>query len=63
MFLRLSDGSLAIYRSFAASGQIVRFAKLPVDMPLLWNTSPGMQLHRFDGLVTADAGARSRVYR
>ena len=64
LFLRLSDGSLAAYRAFCSSSPGIRFAKLPLNLPLLRSKGPGLVLHRFDGLATGDADpSRSRTYR
>lgn len=69
LVLRVSDGTLAVYRAYAPFPHSIRFAKLQLDMPLLWSaphssgTSSGQLMHRFDGLQNADASARSRPYR
>ena len=64
LFLRLSDASLVVYRAFCGASAGIRFAKLPLDLPLLRSRGAGALLHRFDGLVTAEADLqRSRTYR
>ena len=64
LFIRLSNGCLAVYRSSPGAENIgVKFVKLPIDMPLLWQAGNQALLHRFDDLSNADAHARARKYR
>ena len=62
--VRLSDQTLVVYRAFSSSSQGIKYAKLPLDLPLLQGTSEAPLLHRFDGLLNADAELpRARAYR
>ena len=64
LFVRLSDHPLVVYRAFCDSNQELRFARLPLDIPLLPGPSSGMLMHRFDGLVNADTELpRGRAHR
>ncbi|KAK9800221.1 hypothetical protein WJX73_000021 [Symbiochloris irregularis] len=63
LFLRLSDHSLVVYRAFHRHSPGIKFAKLPLNLPLLRSRAPGMVLHRFDGLASGEADpTRSKTY-